>query len=331
MKILLIMLLLFLQFFSFCTFAFSCVETENCYALVINNSHYPDLEEGGYLQNTERDGPGMKKILRNKGFYVKNVQDVSLKRFEQEVDNFVDKVPSDTPIALVYFSGHGLTSNKERYYIPSNFKRSNETNNNLFSLKNLVEKLTPIKAKSTILIVDACSNKPVESSDGKKTSVKSASGIFFRKGTAKDGLIIPEYPPNFVSLFATRPTDVALDSFPTVVHDDKELDDGTVLHDDTDVQHCVSKEMKVQYSVYTSQLINFINQERLPFGQLVSDVSKKVIEMTEEYLACVKKELIKHGKETSLEPPQSAWVEGNLGNLSNFYFSPPEPNQRNGF
>jgi hypothetical protein len=310
MKFLFTILLLLLQSFSTGTFAFSCIDTKNCYALIINNSSYPTL--GQPLKNTKQDGPGMKKTLKSKGFFVKNVQNVNLKRFEQEVDKLIHTVPSGTPVVLIYFSGHGMIAEQERYYIPINAEINNvDKNKELFSLRKLVKKLEKIenKAEKIILIMDACANE----GGSEKGTVKSVPGTYFKTGGEK-GIIVPEYPPNVVALFAARPTDVARDSFA------KE-------QAGIDVQHCISDEMKIKYSLYTSQLIDFINQETLPFSQLISDISKKVDEISEEYLICVKKELKKYGKDKELTPPQSAWVEGNVGILSNFYFSPPTPNQ----
>jgi uncharacterized caspase-like protein len=83
-----------------------------CKALIIGNSKYLISP----LKNPINDANDVANILRDCGFQVNVILDVSLKEMERAIDQFIMTLRPGN-IALFYFAGHGIQLEGENYLL----------------------------------------------------------------------------------------------------------------------------------------------------------------------------------------------------------------------
>ena len=130
-------------------------------ALVIGNTSYPRQP----LLNPGNDATDLAAALPDAGFRVTLATDLDARQLERTVLDFADTVqPGDT--ALFFFSGHGIeVENGQNYLLPLDFtaKAEAEVKYQALAAGRVQELLQSRKARTVILILDACRNNPYRS------------------------------------------------------------------------------------------------------------------------------------------------------------------------
>jgi uncharacterized caspase-like protein len=99
--------------FSFNSLSSSGVETQDRKALVIGNAAYKESR----LSNPVNDATAIAKALRELGFEVTLLQNQDLKSMKEAIDNFSRQLRKGG-VGVLYYSGHGISMNREDYLIP---------------------------------------------------------------------------------------------------------------------------------------------------------------------------------------------------------------------
>ncbi len=131
------------------------------HALIIGNKEYTQSP----LINTENDAQDMVAALQELSYSVYGNQphvNVNLEQMEKLVNEFGASLPTNA-IALVYFSGHGVSVNRDNYLVPigSNIQYESQVKYKAMSLSYLVSTLKSNNTKGlSIVLLDACRNNP---------------------------------------------------------------------------------------------------------------------------------------------------------------------------
>ena len=187
-------------FFAFllliCGIANGAALAEPRLALVIGNSDYRDVVA---LPNPAKDAEAMDAFLRKAGFDVTPANNLTQSDMRRELRDFADKVTAAGPsaVALVYYAGHGVQIDGENYLIPvdASIKREADVPIAGVRLNDVMNVLSALKTKTTIVIMDACRNNPFSAIDK----------------TIGRGLAIVDAPKGSIVSYSTSPGATALD------------------------------------------------------------------------------------------------------------------------
>jgi uncharacterized caspase-like protein len=178
----------------------SRAEAETRIALVIGNSAYQSLPN---LRNPVNDARAMDQELSALGFHVtrlENATKVQIDRGLSELYRQTDRLS----VSLVYYAGHGMQLHGENYLLPVDAKveTATSTTSNAVSVDQIIEQILRARARTNIIILDACRDSPFVSGVGANTSLfRGVSG----------GLALMSAPANTLIAFATAPGRVAAD------------------------------------------------------------------------------------------------------------------------
>ena len=135
------------------------LRNERRLALVIGNSAY----KINPLVNPANDATDIADSLTKVGFQTTVVQNATLSQMREATRRFADRLPS-ADVALIYFAGHGIESNRKNYLIPVNadLKFEYELAEQAYDAGVWLNMLESIKSTNTdrvnIVILDACRN-----------------------------------------------------------------------------------------------------------------------------------------------------------------------------
>ncbi len=134
------------------------VGTERRFALVIGNKDYQYIRS---LRNTLNDAADMKTSLQGLGFDVTMVQNTDYRSLVGSINRFVTKLQSDD-VALVYYSGHGLSYNGKNYLLPIDAQVNclEQLDEHGYSLNKIVGDIAVRRVKNSFYLLDACRNVP---------------------------------------------------------------------------------------------------------------------------------------------------------------------------
>ncbi len=129
-------------------------------ALVIGNRNYSMKP----LLNPVNDANKLAQALRETGFTVTLATDLNREALDGTVDKFVQSV-QEGDTALFFFAGHGIEVKGQNFLLPTNFSAKVETQVKYQALNaaELQDLLQERKARTVILILDACRNNPYRS------------------------------------------------------------------------------------------------------------------------------------------------------------------------
>lgn len=164
-------------------------------ALVLGNSSY---SWGGSLVNPKNDAEDMNQTLRDLGFEVMSYKDVSLRTFNDALDEFGRRM-NGAEVALFFYAGHGVQLEGENYLIPTDarLQSSGEVKYECVPVGKLLAKMESARTKTNILLLDACRNNPFE-----RSWSRSVNG---------NGLKAMDAPTGTFIGFATSPNTTASD------------------------------------------------------------------------------------------------------------------------
>lgn len=130
-------------------------------ALVIGNDNYQQVSR---LDKAVNDAEGMALALGAAGFEVFKHRDLSFRKTVLAFEEFYDKVKGGDEV-VVFYAGHGVQTERGSYLLPVDIE--GETQSQIekisYSVNGLLEELDRIKARFSLVIVDACRDNPLRS------------------------------------------------------------------------------------------------------------------------------------------------------------------------
>jgi hypothetical protein len=131
------------------------------FALVIGNADYPDADAP--LKDPVNDARAFGEELRRRGFDVAIGENLKKAALQKSLDDFYAKITSNS-LAVIFFSGFGIQSDRQSYLIPVDAQIWNESDvqRDGFSLDKILAELTRHAAGVKVAIVDASRRNPFE-------------------------------------------------------------------------------------------------------------------------------------------------------------------------
>jgi hypothetical protein len=162
------------------------------YALIIGNGDYTDAR----LLNPVNDARDMAKILRESGFQVVQLENLTRRGMLDEIKAFGSRLKFGG-VGLFYFSGHGVQLDGYNYLLPirSNIEKEQDIQYEGVEAGIVLGEMEAAKNELNIVILDACRNNPFARS--------------FRSATR--GLAMMNAPSGTVIIYSTAPGKVASD------------------------------------------------------------------------------------------------------------------------
>src|SRR3954453_6244140 len=169
-------------------------------ALVIGNNDYRNVPR---LLKAVNDARTMGDTLKQLGFSVMVAENLNRQQFSQALLTFDSAVePGDT--AFFFYAGHGFEIAGQNFLLPTDVPAAAEGQEELgrdasILADRVIERLQNKKARTSILVFDACRNNPFERSG---TRAVAGSG-----GLAP----MTQLPEGVFSVFSAGPRQTALD------------------------------------------------------------------------------------------------------------------------
>jgi len=169
-------------------------------ALVVGNNDYKHVPK---LQKAVNDARTMGDTLKQLGFSVLVAENQSRQAFSQTLLAFDKSVePGDT--AFFFFAGHGFEIAGQNFLLPTDVPAATEGQEELVRdasilADRIIERLQNRKARTAILVFDACRNNPFE-----RAGTRAVAG---------GGGLAPmtQLPEGVFSVFSAGPRQTALD------------------------------------------------------------------------------------------------------------------------
>ncbi len=169
-------------------------------ALVVGNNDYKFVPK---LQKAVNDARAMGDTLKQLGFNVMVAENQNRQQFSQTLlafDNAVE--PGDT--AFFFYAGHGFEIAGQNFLLPTDVPAATEGQEELVRdasvlADRVIERLQNKRARTSILVFDACRNNPFE-----RTGTRAVAG---------GGGLAPmtQLPEGVFSVFSAGPRQTALD------------------------------------------------------------------------------------------------------------------------
>jgi hypothetical protein len=231
-------------------------------ALVIGNNNYKNVPK---LQKAVNDARAMGETLKQLGFSVMVAENQTRQAFSETLLAFDKAVePGDT--AFFFYAGHGFEIAGQNFLLPTDVPAATEGQEELVRdasilADRIIERLQNKKARTAILVFDACRNNPFE-----RPGTRAVAG---------GGGLAPmtQLPEGVFSVFSAGPRQTALDR---------------LSNDDTNPNSVFTRtfakellqpgENLVQVAQHTrrivSEMAETVNHKQIPvyFDQMVDDV-----------------------------------------------------------
>jgi uncharacterized caspase-like protein len=183
-------------------------------ALVVGIDKYDNLGPQAQLRRARSDAAAVARLLKDIGFDVMAMDDVTRSAFNSHWQDFLNKLtPGDT--AAFYFAGHGVEFAGRNYLLPRDVPHLKPGRDELLRREalSLQEFLTDLREKGTrlnLVILDACRENPFEQVAGRSlgswrglavTEPPEGTFIMYSAGageTALDQLSNADRDPNSV-------------------------------------------------------------------------------------------------------------------------------------
>src|SRR5689334_1892399 len=178
----------------------SSAHAEKRVALVVGNNDYKYVPK---LQKAVNDARTMGDTLKQLGFTVMVAENQTRQAFSQTLLAFDKAIePGDT--AFFFYAGHGFEIAGQNYLLPTDVPAATEGQEELVRDSSIladrvIERLQNKKARTSILVFDACRNNPFERSG--------------TRAVAGGGGLAPmvQLPEGVFSVFSAGPRQTALD------------------------------------------------------------------------------------------------------------------------
>lgn len=169
-------------------------------ALVVGNNDYRNVPK---LLKAVNDARTMADTLRQLGFTVMVAENQTRAQFSEALLAF-DKVVEPGDTAFFFYAGHGFEIAGQNYLLPTDVPAATEGQEELvrdasIMADRIVERLQNRKARTSILVFDACRNNPFERAGTR--AVAGAGGL----------APMTQLPEGVFSVFSAGPRQTALD------------------------------------------------------------------------------------------------------------------------
>ena len=142
-------------------------------ALVVGNDTYALRP----LQNAVNDARAMQKVLQGAGFRVVMRENAGKAAMEEAASEFLTQIgPGDT--ALMFYAGHAVQIEGENVLIPADFQSARsiiDAKYKSFSLTPIFAEFKRSRAKTIIVVIDACRTNPVAETHALKAGLANPS------------------------------------------------------------------------------------------------------------------------------------------------------------
>jgi hypothetical protein len=164
-------------------------------ALLVGNTKYQTTL--GPLTNPTRDVRVMKDALQKVGFEVAVVEDTSKRSMQVAVRDFA-RSAQGAAVAFMYYSGHGIQSGGENYFLPvdASIEKEADLDVEAMSVSAVMRQIEEAQPRYSIVALDACRDNPV--------ARKQKSGL---QGLAK----VSQQPTSSFVAYATQAGATAAD------------------------------------------------------------------------------------------------------------------------
>jgi hypothetical protein len=231
-------------------------------ALVVGNNDYKNVPK---LQKAVNDARTMGATLKQLGFSVMVAENQNRQQFSQTLLDFDNAVaPGDT--AFFFYAGHGFEIAGQNFLLPTDVPAVTEGQEELLRdasvlADRIIERLQNKKARTAILVFDACRNNPFERSG--------------TRAIAGGGGLAPmtQLPEGVFSVFSAGPRQTALDR---LSNDD--TNPNSVFTRTFSKELLQPGENLVQVAQHTRRLVSemaeTVSHKQIPvyFDQMVDDV-----------------------------------------------------------
>src|SRR5207253_2576118 len=166
-------------------------------ALVIGNASYPGKAQ---LTTAAFDASEVAGKLAGLGFSLVGdgaLPDLSLKKMRDAFDDLAARITPNS-VAVIYYAGHALQLNQRNFLVPAGLESLDleDIPTKTFDVGELFDRLRTAGGLLNVVILDACRNDPLLSSDPERSP----------PGGWLPGLAKPlDAPPDTVVAFATDP------------------------------------------------------------------------------------------------------------------------------
>jgi hypothetical protein len=168
-------------------------------ALVIGNDTYQNVPP---LRKAVNDAATMRDTLKKLGFQVLAAENLTRRDMLDRLVAF-DRMVEPGDVAFVFFSGHGFEVKGENFLLPTDVPSATEGQEELvrdasFPAQRIIDRLQAKRARTIILVLDACRNNPFE-----RTGTRAVAGA--------GGLASMTPPPGVFVVFSAGAKETALD------------------------------------------------------------------------------------------------------------------------
>ncbi len=149
-------------------------------ALVIGNDDYKQFSR---LDKAGSDAEAVSKELEAAGFEVSLRRDLSYRKMVVAFEEFYDKVKSGDEL-VVFYAGHGVQTERGAYLLPADIEgdTQSQVEKMSYSVNVLLEELDRMKARVSLVIVDACRDNPLRVRGKAIGAARGLSGPDVAKG-----------------------------------------------------------------------------------------------------------------------------------------------------
>ena len=171
-------------------------------ALLIGNATYLDADAS--LKEPVTDVHALGDDLRRRGFDVDVEENLTKEVMQRALDRFYAKIkPGST--AVIFFSGFGIQSDRQNYFIPVNARIWTEADVRLdgYSIEKILDEMNGRGARVKIAILDASRRNPYERRFRKASAglaaINSPPGTLVITSAAPGSVVSEDGPPAFMS------------------------------------------------------------------------------------------------------------------------------------
>jgi len=158
-------------------------------ALVIGNGAY---QHSSPLVNTINDANAITSALQSLNFKVILVKNATDRQMDEKLREFTAQIETGKyPVALCFYSGHGLQVNGENYLVPvdANPQREADVQWECLNAQKIIDAMESARATTKIILLDACRNNPLprswnRSGGGGLAAMNAPPGTFIGYATA---------------------------------------------------------------------------------------------------------------------------------------------------
>lgn len=149
-------------------------------ALVIGNDDYQHFSR---LDKAGNDAEAISKELEAAGFEVSLRRDLTYRKMVVAFEEFYDKVKSGDEL-VVFYAGHGVQTERGAYLLPADIEgdTQSQVEKMSYSVNVLLEELDRMKARVSLVIVDACRDNPLRVRGKAIGAARGLSGPDVAKG-----------------------------------------------------------------------------------------------------------------------------------------------------